>query len=538
MGLIYPGEDVIADIVDVPILQRLTGISSVENPGMLVWILLFYVSYILSIFYPLIGIFFGVRILPFNENDGKELIFSTKKPPMTYFLENLLIVIILIPITVLPSFIILEGFLITSGGTVSALLIAFILPTFFVYVVTLVTSLGCSIKSSPKTGYLFGGVFFFVSFTLNLLQQELEFVKDINLMSQINAFQHVLSETWNEEFILKCLILMVILTGLTIYFLYNTDYIEERTSYEESIDDGESYGKKPKLTFLRSPVESILTRIGWNYPAFRDQLHSSAGLFLIYLSLTSLLLMLVTLTYPGDEVMNQTVSQYIDTLDDSPFIAAFMFNHPFKATLEGFLLLKIMTFHWIYYGPFLFIATYDIVRRDKNAGYDEITWAMPRTRTQVLIQRSIADIVYLWLIVIINFITLWIGVLLLGTYMDITYPDLGATIMAFIFLGLGYSIFLILFIGLALIPHPKYLLFTLVIAFIFALIIPIVWYLNQDMSWLLYLSPFPYFDVAGILLRDNIDYTVVIPKIVACGIVVSIFYGSIVKYWAPKKDIA
>ncbi len=541
--IIYPGPEFFDAFYGIPIFQLLVGeIVDVENPELLFWILMV-LSIILNLLYSVMGIFFGSRILPFNEKDGKELIFSTEKSPLTYFLENLLLIIVLILLVVLPAYLVGVGFLLTGGGGVSSFTIAFILPLFFAFVVTMVTSLGCAIWSSTRTGYVFGGIFFIVSFTLDILQQEIDFVKDINLMTQSKAFLHAIEGTWNEEFILKCLFLSLFLIILTIFFLYRTDYIETRSTYQETIGKEDKRGIKVRFSFIRTPVESVLSRIGWKYPAFRDQLQSSAGLFLIYSVVTCALLALVVLVYPGDAAMAELFIG-LDIIFESPIIAAFLFGHGLTATLEGFLLYKIMAFHWVYYGPFLFIATYSIIMRDDNAGYDEITWSMPRTRTWVIIERTIAALVYLWIIIIANFVVLYACEILLGTYADIVLTDFGATSLTFIYLGIGYSLFLILFVALASIPHPKFLLITLIVAFLIAVLIPLIWFMNQemswleqlDLSWLLYLSPFYYFDVAGILLND-INLLLVIPETVVYGVIIIVFFVSIIKFWTPTRDI-
>ncbi len=537
VGLVYPGSEAVEAYLGIPAFQLLFGEQEVDNPGMLVWLLFIFSSFLLTILYPVIGIFFGVKILPFSEKEGKELLFSTEKSPLKYFLENLLIATILIPLTIIPAYLIGVMFLVLNGSEISPFVIASIIPMFYVMVVMLVSSLGSAIKSSQRTGFAFGGVFFIVSFTLNLLQEEIDFVKDINLMSQINSFQHAIAGTWNQEFIIKCLLLIGVLIILTIFFLYRTDYIETRSRYVESTETEERRSVKSKVSFIRTPVESILSGVGWKFPAFRDQLQSSAGIFLIYLIATSLLLMVVALVYPGDETMTLLFSEMEATLN-SPIIAAFMFNHSLSATLEGFVLVKIMLFHWIYYAPFLFIFTYDIIMRDRSAGYDEITWSMPRTRTLVLIQRTLASIVYLWLIILANWIALWIGEYVLSMYADVVLTDFGATNMAFIFLGIGYSFFLVLFVAVASLPHPKYLPLALAGTFLVALFLPVIWYMNQDFSWLLYLSPFYYFDVAGMLLSDINLFGKAIPEVIIYGVVTILFFTYVVRYWTPKQDIA
>lgn len=545
IAIIYPGPTAVRAYVNIPIFQFLTGITDVQNPElMLIWVLMMVSSIGLTIFYPVIGIFFGVNILPFNQKEGKELILSTDKSLLRYFLENLLIIIFMIPIVVLPAYLIGIGFLLSSGNSIdlTAITIAFILPTFFVFVVTMVTSLGSAIKSSPKTGYALGGVYFIISFTLNLIQEDIEFfreftlIKDINLMSQIGAFQHSLTGTWNEEYIIKCLFLIMILILLTIFFLYRTDYIEKRSSYIQKVKEDNKVGILSKFSFIRTPIESILSRVGWKYPAFRDQLQSTAGIFLIYLFVTSLLQVFVTQAYPGDATMEILFTE-MKAILDNPVFAAFTFGHPMEATFGGFIILKFFTLHWIFYSPYLFLMTYNIIIRDDNAGYEEITWSMPRTRTRVLVERTIAALVYLWLIIIVNFVALYSGEILLSTYTDIVMTDLLSTALTFLYLGLGYSIFLVIFVSLAAIPKQKYIPLTLAGAFLAALFIPILWYMNQDLSWLQYLSPFYYFDVAGILLND-ISLEKVIPEIIIYGVISIIFFASVLKYWTPRRDIA
>jgi hypothetical protein len=531
---IYPGPEFFDAFLEIPIFQALIGEIGEVDSGLLFWALTI-LAIISNMLYPLIGILFGSRILPFKEKDGKELIFSTEKSPLVYFLENLLLILILIPLVVLPAYLIGVGILSSDPGSVSSFTIAFIQPLFFAFVVALVSSLGCAIWSSTKTGYAFGFIFFIVSFTLDILQAEIDFVKDINLMTQSSAFLNAIQRTWNEDFIFKCLILMIVLSILTIFFLYRTDYIRTRSSFNLQVEKEGKPGIMAKFAFIRTPVESILSRVGWKYPAFRDQLQSTAGLFLIYMVVTCGLLLLVSLVYPGDAAM-ATIFSGLDIVFNSPIIAAFLFKHQLTPTLEGFLLYKIMAFHWLYYGPFLFFATNSIIMRDRSAGYDEITWSMPRTRTNVVIERTIAALVYLWIIVLANFVILYSGELVLSTYTDIVLTDFMATVLTFFFLGLGYSLFLILFVTLASIPRPKYISPTLLGVFLASIFIPIVWILNQDMSWILYLSPFYYFDVAGLFLSDVL-LEQIIPETFVFGMITLVFFAIVLKYWTPRRDI-
>ena len=69
---------------------------------------------------------------------------------------------------------------------------------------------------------------------------------------------------------------------------------------------------------------------------------------------TSFLVLIVLLVYPGNANM-QELLQSADVILANPVLAAFYFGHFPTANVEGFLFLKLLTLHWIYYGPYLFI---------------------------------------------------------------------------------------------------------------------------------------------------------------------------------------
>ena len=117
-------------------------------------------------------------------------------------------------------------------------------------------------------------------------------------------------------------------------------------------------------------------------------------------------------------------------------------------------------------------------------------------------------------------------------------PDIGATVLSFVVLGLGYSIFLIIFVGLALIPRSKYLMITLIGFFLLAIFFPLISYINPDISWVAYLSPLKYFDAVGLLIQDVNLVTVVIPEIIVFGIISIVIYVFSIKWWSPRRDIA
>ena len=351
IGSIYT-QSLVEAILKVPTFQALINNRNIPNAGMLVWFLI-YTSIFIMLF-PAVGIFLGVRMLPFNERDGKELIFSTKMSMFKYFLENFILAIILV-ISVL--------YLGITYDTVTSMAIAVILPVFFVMVVVMVSVFGASIKNSTRIGYGFGGIFYIGCFIINLLANEIStspisFINDFSPLYQMDIFDNALNQTWNTNYILASVIIIIILFVVTLVFLYRTDYIESRSSSVGNVpaENGTKQKFTSKFSFVRTPVESILKKVGWKYPSFRDQLQSSAGFFIIYTIVTTMLVMVVVLAYPGNDNMKLLFSD-MNSLIGNPMIAAFMFGHTVtaanNANLEGFLLFKLLTFHWLYYGPYL-----------------------------------------------------------------------------------------------------------------------------------------------------------------------------------------
>ena len=593
LGSIYSGPDMNSAFLEVPTFQTQLGYSHFDNPGMLIWFLLFLT--IFELIFPVVGIFYGIRMLPFNERDGKELIFSTKMSPIVYFIENFIIVVILVPLTALSVFLVSVLFLRTQmplGDAMSAMAIATILPSFFVMLIAMVTVFGASIKSSSRLGYAFGGFFYMICFMLNLIVSEVGktsidifgvhiiSIKDISLMSQMNIIGNVLAPTINEShftitqlnftldynsYLVTCTVLILLLFFLTLLFLFKADFIEPRTSIKHYfrifIHSYQYIGGgfvsflvftrlyRPlvflkrvvvrSFTILMVPINSFLSTIGKKYPAFRDQLKSSSGFFIIYTIATTMLVIVVLLAYPGDKSM-KTLFTSLTSVLDNPLIAGFLFGHSVNisnsANLEGFILFKLFTLHWLYYGPYLFIATYYIIMRDKSNKYDEITWSLPRTRTSVLISRTAAMIVYFWITIFINWLGIPVGYVILKTYMDVSPPDAVNTLVTFFFIALGYSLFLILFLAVAIVVNSRYIIISLASLFIFSIFVPMLADVMK-LTWLEYLSPFKYFDVIGLMLKDvNITQTL-IPTILIGGIIVLAIYYYSIKVVSPRKDI-
>ena len=547
IGSIY-SDKLVALFTSIPTFQSLlVGVpaSDLNNATLLIWFLIFY--QIFALIFPAVGLFLGVRMLPFNETDGKELIFSTKISIIKYFTENFVLAMILVPVSALPMFLVVVFYLGLGTNAIISITIATIILSFFVMTVAMVTVLGASTRSSSKIGLGYGATYYFVFFVLNLLASEIQTspakaLNDYSLMFKMNIIQNAYERTWNVNYLLACSVIIVVLFVLTVVFLFRIDYIQSRGGSAEAITQSSEVnaGFRSKFSFIRTPVDSILKKVGWRYPIFRDQLQSSSGFFIVYAFVTSLLVFVVMVAYPGNASM-VALFQDLPSLIGNPLIAGFLFgNTPTaaaNANLEGFLMFKLLTLHWLYYGPFLFIATYYILLRDKSNKYDEITWALPHTRSEIIVSRTFAMIVYFWITIAINWLTIWIGYGALITFMpDAAIPSASTTLIAFFFLALGYSLFLFMFLGIAVIVKTRYVTLTLAVIFIISIFAPMVAYVLGD-SWIEYLSPFKYFDVVGIMMNQVNIIQIAIPSILVGGIVATILYIVGIKVYTPRKDI-
>lgn len=546
IGSIY-SDKLVTLFTNVPTFQSLlVGVpaSDLNNATLLIWFLLF--LQIFALIFPAVGLFLGVRMLPFNETDGKELIFSTKISIFKYFTENFVLAMSLVPISAFPMFIVVILFLGLTTNAIISIAIATIILSFFVMTVAMVTVFGASTKSSSKIGLGYGAVYYFIFFILDLLASEIQtspvkFLNDYSLMFKMNIIQNGYERTWNVNYLLACTGIIILFFILTVIFLFRTDYIQSRGGSAEVTTPGEkTAGFRSKFSFVRTPVDSILNKTGWSYPIFRDQLQSSSGIFIIYAFVTSLLVFVVMIAYPGNASM-VAIFQDLPSLIGNPLIAGFLFgNTPTasaNANLQGFLMFKLLTLHWLYYGPYLFIATYYILIRDKSNKYDEITWSLPHTRSSIIVSRTFAMILYFWITIAINWLTIWIGYGALITFMpDAAIPSASTTLIAFFFLALGYSLFLFMFIGIAVIVKARYVTITLSVIFVIAIFAPMVAYVLGD-SWIEYLSPFKYFDVVGIMMNQVSIIQIAIPSILFGGIIATLLYIVGIKVYTPRKDI-
>ena len=493
-GFSYPGEDTLMSYVSY---LSFLGTINLENPGYHFWILLS-VSVALTIFLPLSAIYLGVNILPFSERDGKEYLFSTSKSTTKFLLENSFLAIILMILISIPSYLLTTIFLFINGTleTLSNITIGFGLNLAMSLVVLFLTAFGSSLTFSKSGGYKLGGGYFVFSFLIDQTRQinELAFLRDFSIYSQAEATTHSFLGTWNEEFLFLALILIVILLVLTAVVLRSKDILEggHQTKKKERVIKSSKISDK--LAFVRAPLDILIAKMGWRFPAFRDQLHSSAGIFTIFFFFIAFITAYIILTfYQGGETGAPAVLANLD----QPMINAAMFNYRYDATVNAlayFIAIEVLGFGWMSFGPFLLYAVYDLSTRDYRNNYSESTWILPKTGANIIFGRTLAGVLYIILLFGGSLLTILATELILGVY-----TDLVQTLLGFLAATWAYIVIFIFFVALTFLLHQRRAFKTITLGFFFAILILISGFL-ANIEPLIYLSPFGYFNFLGIFL--------------------------------------
>ena len=140
---------------------------------------------------------------------------------------------------------------------------------------------------------------------------------------------------------------LLILFLLSILSLYRKNFIEGGVR-KSQIDQTKTTRNRITrgLSFARLPFDKLINRLGWRFPAFRDQIHSTLELFIIFLIATVVLTIMQSVTYEGEVKTALTLSSI-----DMPFIDAALFNYNLEPTLEGWFTLEFFAWAWMIPGP-------------------------------------------------------------------------------------------------------------------------------------------------------------------------------------------
>jgi len=240
IAMFYPGENALVEFIQ---LMKFLGDFPTDNPGFSLW-LIFFCGFSLSLYLPVAGIFLGSNLLPINEKDGKEILFTTPKSLLSSFLENSLIVIILIGLISLPSYIVSLALLYINNAWDAAqnITICFSLAILLVIAITFITAFGCSINFSKNTGYALGGLYIVFSIIIDLSANqisELDSLRQLSLFSQAKVVNNSIMGTWNEEFILLVIGLVLILILVSIILFYRKNFLESGVQQQTIVEEKE-----------------------------------------------------------------------------------------------------------------------------------------------------------------------------------------------------------------------------------------------------------------------------------------------------------
>ncbi|MFX0115889.1 MAG: hypothetical protein ACFFB3_15165 [Candidatus Hodarchaeota archaeon] len=528
-GLFYPGEDALESYMSLDLIQAILGSLDVENPGYLVWVLIS--TLLLQMYLPIVGILLGGYLLPFMEKDGKEIILTSPLSARRQFLENALMAFGLLWIICLPGYVIAISLAILNDAAdgIPNITIGFILAIMLTSVFVYTTAFGAILTFSRKWGYFIGSGTFALTFLLQMFGNETdERIAELSLMYRSQIFKHSLEKTWNIDFIILTLVLSVILILASLFLLQRNDYIEKnlfptKTSPLEP-QEGSTQRLKRVSHTVRTFSHRSLEKIGSRSPAIRDQFHANALIFAAFWLFTVVIVVMVVFQYPGEEELDKMVSGF-----NSPLLEAFMFGRKMDGSLENYLSYELFAFGWMIYGPFLLLVVNSIVTRDYK-DYADITWQLPKSQGEILTSRATAAIIYFVIIFLSNGLTLFIALFLAGY--SVSTMNL---IQAFFVATWAYSVFVVLFMAISLIPSLKYAQKTLLAAFGISIMILAMAFLLKA-TWARYLSPFGYFDIVGVLLGE-VAFQEALLEGLTCTLIAIGTFVSVIKIRIPSKDL-
>ena len=532
MAMFYPGKEALIEFIDLMIFL---GDFPADNPGFSLW-LIFFCGFSLSLYLPVAGVFLGSNLLPLNEKDGKEILFSTPKSLTVSFLENSFIVIILVGLVSLPSYIVSLGLLYfnNSWDAVPNITICFVLASLLVVAIKFLTVFGCTINFSKNTGYAISGLYIVFSIVADLTAnqvEDLDFLRQLSLFSQAKVVNNSLSGTWNEEYILSVIVLVAILIIASILLLHRKDFLEKGIQQQTVVEETAQLDqiKSPsKISRIRTPMDRLLGKLGWRFPTVRDQLHSNATIFIIYLGFMIFYSLYVMGMYQEGEIAELLRSF------NMPFMQSLLFGNSLMdlpITLETYLAFEIFSFSWMIIAPFFLIIIYDIIMRDYKKRYAEITWTFPKTESRIFFGRTIAALIYFLLFALANMLTLFIMQAVRGIF-----SDFALTLSSYLVFIWGYCVIFVFFLSLTLLVPHRHALKTLMIGYVFFVLIIFIAFLpGSDLSWLRFLTPFGYFDSISLIL-DQRTLTDVLPEVIIGTLITLVFYVVVLKKRTPTKD--
>ncbi len=533
-GSMYPGEENLETYVSY---LSVLGTLTLDNPGYHFWLLLM-VNMSLTIFLPILAVFLGTNILPFKEKEGKEYLFSTPKSTVKFYFENSILASFLLILGILPAYIIaiIHAYLNQTLESVRNLTIGFVLALILAGFILFLTAFGSSLNFSKAAGIKIGGGYFIFSFLIDQTRAipEFDILRQISLYSQAEITVHSFLGTWNEQFIAITLVLIFFLIFLTVFILDRKDFLEGGIYTFTEVKEKEqiSTSTRDRILVVKKPLDALISRLGWKNPAFRDQLHSNSGLFVIFLVFIMTISSYMVLIYVQSGETG--IASVLASLDQ-PMINSAMFNYRYDPSMNNLaylITIEVLAFGWMSFGPFLLYLVYDISTRDYKNGYSETTWILPQTAEKIYFTRTLSGLFYIILLFLGSLASILGAEVFFGVYTDIE-----PTILGYVAATWAYCIIFIFFVSLTLVFHQKNALMTITISFFIAIMILLIGFTLNFQS-LIYLSPFGYFDFIGVFLGQITFFDFLPPALIGSVICLVLFWFTLKKRITKQDFIA
>jgi hypothetical protein len=345
------------------------------------------------------------------------------------------------------------------------------------------------------------------------------------MYSQAKVTESAFNGEWNLNFIILSIILVVLLILATIFLYYRKDHLEGGTRGGQIAIEEEKKERGPsKLSIIRKPMDKIITKLGWRLPIVRDQLHSSAGIFTIFICFTLFFIFYITSMFPGEEELAEILVGF-----DLPAMRAAFFGYSIRPDVESYIAMEVFAFAWAIFGIFILIVINDLINRDKKHRYAEFTWAFPKNGTQILFGRTIAVLIYYIIIFLLGFVLFLPMQYIVGINIDIE-----AFITAYFVFIWSYCVFLVFFLSITLLLPYRHSQKTLIFSYFISVLLLLVAFMS-DLEWLRYLTPFGYFNTVGLMLSE-VTLIDILPEVFACTIITLGLYIFVLKKRVTTRD--
>ncbi len=520
----YPGEaatENYADVLNDTGLSTIYGEFDTESPAWLFWVTLQANTYLYIV--PVIaGILIGTRVIPTRDKDGMELLLSTSTGSLRkFYLENLVSGITAITVILIPSYIVIAAYSIyhDAPDVLDQLVLLFFIVILISFFYVVLTSTVTIWRYSGSTGKKVGFGYLIYSFLLEMSstssEQAAESAKiSVNYYLAPSDVFMTATINWVKVF--------TVLFFVSLMILYSWWKIQSHDIIDRT---GSSEIKKRNL-FPQVDLRSSFSR---KHPFLMEQLKRDLSFligFIIVLSFLSFYIIGIYSTLDPNDFQDLMGSF------DSPLFNAMTNNHVITYDFEGFLIIEIFAFFYLYFGLFVVFVAASVATNEVRHEYQDLIWGNNFKPNQIILPRIKVMLLEISILIWTHFaITLGL-IQLFGFSGDIDSMEFFQLYIVNWIHYLGLGLLIVAISMLSTIGKGRKNAILIYIGFIF---IQFLAYMSKY-EWLVYLSYFGWVDSTGMIL-GIVGFLEALIKVGFLFLLSIISFGAALKYRYWKTDL-